>query len=127
MQIFPQGTTGRVIRAYQQPYADPIKVRAGARVFPDPARETDWAGWVWCTDASGQAGWTPQAWLTQDGDEWTITRDYDAIELTVQAGEIVSIEFAESGFLWVTTSNGERGWVPESHVQADPNPDTHQL
>jgi hypothetical protein len=109
--------TGRVIKPYKQPYPNPIRVRAGDRVYPDHSRETEWAGWVWCTDAQGVGGWTPEAWLARDGDEWHITRDYDALELTVQVGDPVRLECAESGFVWVTTSDGRRGWVPESHVQ----------
>jgi hypothetical protein len=117
MQKFPTGTTGRVIKAYQQPYPDPIKVRAGDRVFPDAARESEWAGWVWCTDENGKGGWTPQAWLKQEGGGWRVTRDFDAIELTVHSGDVVIVELAESGFLWVKTTDGRWGWVPVSHVQ----------
>jgi hypothetical protein len=117
MRTFPPGTTGRVIKAYQQPYSNPIRVRAGDRVYPDPSRETEWAGWVWCTDTRGVAGWAPEAWLARDGDTWRITRDYDALELTVQVGDPVRLEYAESGFAWVTASDGRRGWVPESHLQ----------
>jgi len=122
MHTFPPGTAGRVIKDYRQPYPDPIRVRAGDRVTPDPARETDWPGWVWCTAEDGRGGWTPRAWLRQAGDEWHITRDYDALELTVRVGDAVTPEFAESGFLWVTTPDGRRGWIPESHLQLLPCP-----
>ncbi len=117
MQRFPAGTTGRVIKPYQQPYPDPLKVRAGDKVFPDHTQESDWPGWVWCASETGKAGWAPQAWLTHRDDGWHITRDYDAIELTVRIGDPVTIEFAESGFLWVRLLNGQWGWAPESHVE----------
>jgi uncharacterized protein YgiM (DUF1202 family) len=38
--------------------------------------------------------------------------DYEAVELTVQLGDLLTVHKAESGFLWVTDQDGRTGWVP---------------
>ncbi len=43
---------------------------------------------------------------------------YNAIELTVSAGQELTIEQVESGWLWCRDQQGKRGWVPISHVMA---------
>ena len=91
----------RVTRPYEQPYLDPIAVRAGVRVFPDFDRDTDIPGWIWCTAEDGRSGWTPRAWLNQDDGTWGIDRDFNTIELTVTPGERLDVMAEESGFYWV--------------------------
>ena len=102
----------RVTRPYEQPYPDPIAVRAGACVFPDLDRDTDIPGWIWCTAEDGRGGWTPRAWLRRDGEVWRIDRDFNAIELTVRPGERLEVMEEESGFYRVARPGGETGWVP---------------
>lgn len=111
---------GTVVVGYRQPYPDPIRVAAGEQVVPDFDRRTDIPGWVWCTDARGKSGWTPQAWLERRGDAWHVTRDFDAIELTVAAGEALTLHLELAGFYWSTTADGRSGWVPadQLHVEA---------
>ncbi len=109
----------RVIRPYEQPYADPIVVRAGDRVFPDFDKETDIAGWIWCTAEDGRGGWTPRAWLSKDSETWRIARDFSAIELTITPGERLEVMAEESGFYWVTRPEGETGWVPVECVTGE--------
>ena len=106
----------RVTRPYEQPCADPISVRAGARVFPDAERKTGIPGWLWCVAEDGRVGWTPRAWLRREGGVWRIDRDFDAIELTVESGELLEVLEEESGFYWAANSGGDRGWVPCEHV-----------
>ena len=107
----------RVIAHYQAPYADPIAVQAGDEVSVDSTRKTDMAGWVWCTNRIGKSGWVPEAYLERKGDVGRLRCDYDAIELTVQVGDVLTVHKAESGFLWVTDQDGRTGWVPSTHVE----------
>ena len=107
----------RVISAYQAPYDDPIAVRAGEEVLIDSARTTDCAGWVWCASRAGKGGWVPEAYIERHGEVGSMRCDYDAIELTVRVGDILTVHKAESGFLWVTDLAGRTGWVPSAHVE----------
>lgn len=105
-----------VIKAYERPYDNPISVSAGEPVTPDFGKTTDVAGWVWCIAEDGRAGWTPERWLVQRGGAWLLGRDFNAIELTVAPGAVVDVALEESGFFWVTTESGERGWIPCENV-----------
>jgi hypothetical protein len=110
-------STARVIVDYQAPYPDPIVGVAGDEVNIDSSKKTDWAGWVWCTDRAGKSGWVPEAYIERHGDTGHMRCDYDAIELTVRVGELLTIHKAESGFLWATNQAGQDGWVPATHVE----------
>jgi hypothetical protein len=112
-------STARVIADYQAPYPDPIVVVAGDEVSIDSSRKTDWAGWVWCMDRAGKSGWVPEVYIERDGDVGRMRCDYNAIELTVHVGELLTIHKAESGFLWATNQAGQDGWVPSAHVELD--------
>lgn len=114
-----ENRTGVVTKPYRQPYPDPIRVSAGERVSPDFAKTTDLPGWAWCTDARGRGGWTPLKWLERDGDGWRITHDFNAIELDVDVGAVVTVHARLAGFYWLTTRDGRTGWVPCDHVQVD--------
>jgi len=107
----------RVIADYQAPYVDPIAVQAGDEVSIDDTKKTDLAGWVWCTNRTGKSGWVPEAYLEREGDVGRLRCTYDAVELTVQVGDMLTVHKAESDFLWVTDQTGRRGWVPSTHVE----------
>lgn len=38
-------------------------------------RETDWPGWIWCTNDSGKSTWVPESWVQIDGDSCVLRRD----------------------------------------------------
>lgn len=107
----------RVIADYQAPYADPIWVNAGDDVVVDPDKHTDIPGWVWCTNKDGKSGWIPKAYLGYSGKVGKMLCDYNAIELTIQVGDILTVHKAESDFYWATDQKGAQGWVPIVHVQ----------
>ena len=113
---FPEGTKGMVRVAYTTPYDDPICVRSGETVTPVPGKVTDIVGWAWCTGPCGKSGWVPEAWIDQTSQPWRMRRDFSALELTVEPGDVLTLHFSESGFLWVTTETGETGWVPDGCV-----------
>ena len=111
----------RVIADYQAPYADLIQVNAGDEVVVNLEKQTNIPGWVWCTDRDGKSGWVPKTYLEYSGKVGKMLCDYDAIELTVQVGEILTVHKAESDFYWITNQKGIQGWVPISHVQSCEN------
>jgi hypothetical protein len=101
----------RVIKAHRSAFTDPLIAHQGDQLRFE-RRETEWPGWIWCTDPSGQAGWVPENWVELNTGFCTLQRDYVATELSVQEGATVAVEWVESGWAWVTTEKGERGWVP---------------
>ena len=105
----------RVIEAYESPFPDPLEAKAGARLSFE-RRETEWAGWVWCTDSSGKTGWVPETWLILDEEFCVLQRDYVASELSVAAGELIVADFSESGWVFGSTASGEQGWIPLNHL-----------
>ncbi|MGH8235077.1 MAG: hypothetical protein ACREPU_12925 [Rhodanobacteraceae bacterium] len=106
----------KVTKPYSRPHENPIAVAAGESVEPDFDKVTDIEGWVWCTANDGRSGWTPLGWLSRDGAVWRVTREFNAIELTVIPGELLDVAFEESGFFWATKNSGEAGWVPCANV-----------
>ncbi|WP_119165423.1 peptide-binding protein [Algihabitans albus] len=117
---FPDGSRARVVQAYRRPYEAPFRAEAGAAVRPDFGPKTDIEGWIWAEDPEGRGGWTPLAWLDRSAEPWRLTRDFDALELTVAEGEEVTLHFAESGFVLATTADGETGWLPDGVLERLP-------
>jgi uncharacterized protein YgiM (DUF1202 family) len=107
----------RAIKDYEAQYLDPIQAKAGDEVSVDPSKETDILGWVWCTNRAGKSGWIPTAYVEIDGDRSRLLYDYNAIELTIHAGEALTVHKTESGFHWATNENGQQGWIPITHVE----------
>ena len=107
----------RVISDYQAPYPNPIHVNAGDVISLDRTKETEFDGWVWCSDQAGMSGWVPESYIEPNDNSGVMRCDYDAIELTIHVGDILTFLKAESGFYWVSDQTGRQGWVPASHVE----------
>ncbi|HLG79099.1 MAG TPA: SH3 domain-containing protein [Ktedonobacteraceae bacterium] len=105
---------------HQASYADPIVVHAGEVVIVS-AKEDRWQGradwiWVWCTALDGKSGWVPGTYLLRDGENGRVRYDYSARELTVAAGEVVTLAVEESGWAWCTNQQAQSGWVPVANL-----------
>jgi len=105
----------RVLSDYQSAYPDPIAIRAGDEVAV-AERESEWSGWLWCAAHDGKSGWVPEQYLWRDGGKATALCDYNAAELTVRAGEVLTATSHEAGWRWCTNDCGESGWVPDEHL-----------
>ena len=70
-------------------------------------RETECLGWIWCTNDGGKSARVPENWVEIEGDSRVMKRDYDATELSVGVGAVLTLEFEESGWAWATTVTGE--------------------
>jgi uncharacterized protein YgiM (DUF1202 family) len=101
----------RVMLDYTAIYTDPIKISAGDELITHQ-RESEWSGWVWCTNAHEKEGWVPEQFLERSGERARATVDYDATELTVHAGEHLRVEEEVNGWFWCTNEQGQSGWVP---------------
>ena len=110
--------TGRVIAECQTPFPDPLVVGAGEELTITE-RDSEWGGWVWCTNREGKSGWVPESFVRRKDSTCVALRDYDATELTVSVGDIVTISDEESGWFWCTDARGQSGWVPADRVEID--------
>ena len=111
-----EGSSYRVMTDYRAAYPDPIVMSAGETLRVGEI-DPEYDGWVWCTGRTGKSGWVPQAYIEQRGETGVALRDYDATELSVQAGEELSASDEESGWVWATNSHGQSGWVPAENVE----------
>src|SRR6266699_2639652 len=95
----------RVTKDYQAEFPDPIAVEAGEAFAV----------------SEGNSGWVPKNIIQMGADGLTGTTPaaYNARELTVIAGQELTIEQEESGWFWCHDQQGKRGWVPLSHVQEE--------
>jgi uncharacterized protein YgiM (DUF1202 family) len=103
--------TGRVVADYRCAFPDPLILRTGDELVTSD-KVTEWPGWVWCTAKTGKSGWVPESYIARTGRAAVATRDYDATELTVTAGDELEVLMEESQWLWCVNSRGENGWVP---------------
>lgn len=110
-----QPAQGRVIVAYQTIYHDPLELQAGETVTLG-RRDTQWLGFLWCTNIAGKGGWVPDSYLEVSGEMGVAIRDYTARELTAEAGEELTIQFEESGWFWCANQRGESGWIPAENI-----------
>lgn len=112
-------TLYRVTKAHKPESSQPLSVLRGERLYYE-RRLTSWAGWLWCWQPGGHAGWVPEAWVAIEGTECVLQRDYDATELRVQPGESLHGLLVEAGWLQARRATGETGWVPLDCVVVEP-------
>ncbi|MBN1995025.1 MAG: SH3 domain-containing protein [Anaerolineae bacterium] len=106
----------RVISVYQSAYPDPLVIKAGEELIVGK-KESEWSGWVWCTNQNGKSGWVPKKYVAHKGYIWVARFDYDATELSVDIGEELIMGYEESGWIWCTDQQGRHGWVPADHLE----------
>lgn len=114
-------STFRVVKTHQTAYAAPLAFPQGERLRFE-RRESEWPGWLWCTDSASRAAWVPESWVQIEGDSCVLQRDYVATELPVEEGELVTVDLFESGWGWAARENGEQGWVPLENLSLQPYP-----
>ncbi len=105
----------RVIKEYNSPYTDPLFFKKNEEVFIGE-KDSEWFGWIWCTNQSGDSRWVPENYLDFHGDKGVLNRDYNAVELNVKIGEELFIEEEEAEWFWVINQQGKKGWVPIKNV-----------
>ena len=114
--LFPQPRSAIVIMAYRTPYHQPITFKAGDILAIGRVDERH-PGWVWTTTPSGAGGWAPLSALAITDDHATARQDYDARELDLDVGQVLTLKQEESGWFWAQRGDGASGWVPADHVQ----------
>ena len=109
----------KVITPYQSPYPNPIIFKKGERItickeFTD---DPDWKDWLWCIGENNNEAWTPKQVIDRSDTGTFMNRDYNALELTIEPGETLTITEIINGFGFATKENGENGWVPMKCLQ----------
>jgi len=107
----------RIRREYKVQYPNPIRVAAGERVMVGE-EDQGFPGWRWCKAHDGREGWVPVELLSGEGEKAIMLDNYSARELGVQPGEEVLVEDARYGWLLVRNAQGERGWIPATHIES---------
>jgi hypothetical protein len=104
----------RVIKEYKSPYPIPNVFREGEQVeiLKEFTDDPDWENWVWCKGKNGKQAWAPVQYLTIDGETGIFRRNYNAMELSVSAGEELSVYEEINGFGMAEKADGKKGWVP---------------
>ncbi|MFL7838066.1 MAG: SH3 domain-containing protein [Candidatus Promineifilaceae bacterium] len=106
----------RVIEEHAPVHEQVLKARAGERLHLE--REDDeWPGWIWCVTESGTGSWVPEPYLAIDSQEGVLLQDYEATELTVQPGDLLTLHYEVNGWWWTADSQGNEGWVPAKKTE----------
>ena len=110
----------RVIENYTSPYPEPIIFHKGEKVTVENeyTDDPDWKDWVWCRGEHGNEAWVPKQYLEIEEKQGTFITDYNALELSVVAGEKLIVYETINGFGMAEKTNGERGWVPLRNIRA---------
>ena len=106
----------RVIAKYQSPYSDPVIFSAGEELTIGE-KESEWSGWLWCTNRGGKSRWVTETYIERKGDTGVMRCDYEATELSVNVGEELVLGKEESDWIWCTNQAGKSGWAPMDNVE----------
>ena len=106
----------RVISAYEVAYPDPLIIKVGEELTVG-ANDTQWPGFVWCTNKAGQGGWVPESYFERMGNIGIVRYDYEATELAASVNEELIMGTEASGWIWCTNQRGQSGWIPADNVE----------
>ena len=108
----------KVIKNHKSEFHTPLIAKKG-EIVQGEERETEFEGWLWCQSNSGVQGWVPKNHLepASESGHFQFLQDYNARELTIDAGQEVIVLDEESGWAWVRTTLGEEGWIPLDSLQ----------
>jgi hypothetical protein len=108
------GRKAVVIKIHKADNSQPLVVKRG-EIIEGKEKKTDWEGWLWCRTLHGIKGWIPKNYLQKyqnEPEHYSVLRDYNARELTVNIGQSLLILDEESGWAYVKTASQEEGWIP---------------
>ena len=106
-----------VIQDHQGNNLDPISFKQGDHItiLRYSTMDDGWLNWVDC-QFNQQTGWVPIQYLTITNDQAIAKQDYDAKELTVNTGQIITITTAINGWTWGITQD-QQGWIPDEKIR----------
>ena len=105
-------TRYRTTSAYTAKYSNPIRFESG-EVIMLGGRDAEFPEFLWATDEQGREGWVHQSkFLLTSEKKAVTTAHYNAAELSVRSGELVSAEEALGDWSCCSNSEGQKGWLP---------------
>lgn len=108
----------RVTKKHARSFEVVPRVRAGdvVRFIRDDPKNP---GWFFGKSAEGIEGYFPAAWfdIFRESETAKARREYDAMELTVNAGEVLEELETAAGWYFVRAADGRIGWVPEENIE----------
>lgn len=109
----------KVVKDYVSPYPEPLIFKKGEKVLPgkEYTDNPNWQNWIWCEGQSNKKAWVPKQFLIQEKNQWKLNQDYDAMELSVAAGEELIFHHEINGFVKAEKKDGESGWVPIENLE----------
>lgn len=104
----------RVIKDYESPYPESTVFQKGERVRAGRKfkEDSDWQNWIWCEGENDKKAWVPEDFLDSNGKNGIFNRNYDAMELSIRVGEVLTVSEIVNGFGLSEKPDGTRGWVP---------------
>jgi hypothetical protein len=115
------GKVFMVIKSHSSNYSDPIVVRKGEQVMVGEIYNgaENWPDWRFCSKINeSQKGWIPEQLLSiGDNNDGTVKEDYSAKELSVEAGQKVTVREKLNGWMWCQTPDGDEGWIPVENLE----------
>lgn len=107
----------KVVEAYVREFGNPMKASSGEEVEILKKNDGKYREWYWCRSGDGTESWVPQQVIRISGNMATFSEDYDATELTVDIGDVLTLIHRMGGWAWCLDSRGQRGWVPLENVE----------
>jgi len=105
----------RVVKPHEASFDYNVFFKRGDKVKVG-REDPEMPGWYWCENHEGVWSWIPEEYLDIDGEEGTITTDYDTGELTVEPGEV--FEYVAEVEYWTLCRDRDReGWVPTENLE----------
>jgi len=113
----------KVIKEYISPYPDSIIFKKGEIVKPgkEYTDNPNWKNWIWCEGQSNNKAWVPKQYISIENKKCIFKEEYDALEISVLAGEELLIYEEINGFVKAEKANGEIGWVPFENLKFSEN------
>jgi len=105
----------KVVKPHRASFSYNVAFKKGDRVKVG-REDPEMPGWHWCQNHEGVWSWIPEEYLSIDGEEGTITTDYDTGELTVEPGEV--LEYVTEVKHWTLCRDRDReGWIPTQNLE----------
>jgi len=106
----------KVIKNYTSAFPEPLILKKGENLRVEN-KKSEWSGWIWSITEKGDKGWVPENHVKIHGNIVEIIKDYNATEITAVKGQIFQVEKEESEWVWVSSENGEFGWIPQKNIE----------
>ncbi|MGQ7249804.1 SH3 domain-containing protein [Halomonas sp. V046] len=99
-------------------YPNPFYLKQGDKVALGVI-DDEYPNWIFITSNAGEQGWAPVQYIEkiEGSSEGILLQDYDNVELNTVIGEKLSVLFELNSWYRVSSSTGEKGWVPVHSVQ----------